>query len=200
MCLRLVSWGRTYCYTNQLTCDRNGGEGSDLVWLGCGDAVPKEVCVCLQQTGMHHGSHARFLHLFLALGLLGRGRGLLPGKCASSSEKGHLSRFDAFVHFSGPGKVQILIKGVVAKRLNNPAAKMEWHEISKGRHLGLLKNFLKGLGLPLKNAGQRAGTYNALLRQAGKPGRLVETKLKTKAGKKPWVAAKKTFRDLYKLV
>ena len=128
MCLRLVSWGRTYCYTNQLTCDRNGGEGSDLVWLGCGDAVPKEVCVCLQQTGMHHGSHARFLHLFLALGLLGRGRGLLPGKCASSSEKGHLSRFDAFVHFSGPGKVQILIKGVVAKRLNNPTENRSWEE------------------------------------------------------------------------
>ena len=64
----------------------------------------------------------------------------------------------------------------------------------------LLKHFLKGLGLPLKRAGQRAGKYNALLRQAGKAGRLVETKLKTKAGKKPWVAAKKTFRDLYKLV
>mgnify|MGYP000426588489 CR=1 FL=1 len=49
-----------------------------------------------------------------------------------------------------------------------------------------------------KNAGQRAETYNALLCEAGKAGRLVETKLKTKARKKPWVAAKNTFRDLYK--
>ena len=77
---------------------------------------------------------------------------------------------------------------MVAKRL----------KVSKGRHVGLLKHFLKGRGLPLKNAGQSAGTYNALLRQAGKAGRLVETNLKTKAGKKPWVAAKKISTDLHK--
>ena len=76
--------------------------------------------------------------------------------------------------------------------------KMEWHKTDKGRWLGLLKHFLKGLGLPLKNAGQRAETYNALLCEAGKTGRLVETKLITKAGKKPWVAAKNTSRDLYR--
>lgn len=78
--------------------------------------------------------------------------------------------------------------------------KMEWHHVSKGKEVGLLNNFLDGLGLPCKRSGQKAATYNALLRQAGKPGRLVETKLKTKAGRPPWVAGKNTFRDLYKLV
>jgi len=78
--------------------------------------------------------------------------------------------------------------------------KMEWHQVSKGRQVGLLNNFLDGLGLPRKRSGQKAVTYNGLLRQAGKSGRLVEKKLKTKAGRPPWVAGKSTFRDLYKLL
>jgi hypothetical protein len=77
-------------------------------------------------------------------------------------------------------------------------SKMEWHPTEHGKKVGLLKHFLASLGLPLKNAGQRAETLNGLLRQAGKTGRLVETKLKSKSGRKPWVAAKATFRDVYK--
>ena len=74
---------------------------------------------------------------------------------------------------------------------------MEWHQTDGGQSVGLLKHFLRALGLPLKNAGQRAGTLNTLLRQSGKTGRLVERKLKSKSGRKPWVAPKDTFRDIY---
>lgn len=77
---------------------------------------------------------------------------------------------------------------------------MEWHFTDGGRCVGLLKHFLRELGLPRKHAGQRADTYNALLRKAGKPGRLVEKRLQSKSGRPPWVASKDTFRDLYPLV
>lgn len=74
---------------------------------------------------------------------------------------------------------------------------MEWHLTDNGQRVGLLKHFLGALRLPLKNAGQRAGTLNGLLRQSGKTGRLVEKKLQSKTGRKPWVASKDTFRDIY---
>lgn len=75
--------------------------------------------------------------------------------------------------------------------------KMEWHQTQGGQSVGLLKHFLASLRLPLKNAGQRARTLNGNLRQAGKTGRLVQTRLKSKAGREPWVASRQTFRDLY---
>ena len=65
------------------------------------------------------------------------------------------------------------------------------------QRLYYLKHFLRALGLSLKNAGPRAGTLNMLLRQSGKTGRLVERKLKSKSGHKPWVAPEDTFRDIY---
>jgi len=88
-----------------------------------------------------------------------------------------------------------------AKGVKPPLAtlwsKMEWHLTEDGQRVGLLKHFLQSLGLPLKHTGQRASTLNGLLKKGGKTGRLVETKLKSKAGRKPWVARKDTFRDIY---
>ena len=78
-------------------------------------------------------------------------------------------------------------------------SKMEWHLDGKKR-VGLLNDFLGAAGLPRNNAGQRAATYNDLLCQAGKTGRVVETKLKSKGGRTPWVASKSTFRDIYQFL
>ena len=94
---------------------------------------------------------------------------------------------------AGPGQV----KGS-KPALAQVWSEMEWHETGRGK-VGLLKHFLGALKLPLKNPGSRAATLNALLRKAGKPGRLVEKKLKTKTGPPPWVASRDTFRDLYQL-
>ena len=71
-----------------------------------------------------------------------------------------------------------------------------WFFDVAARSTGQAGAFLKSLGLPLKHAGQRAGTLNGLLKRGGKTGRLVATKLKSKAGRKPWVARKDTFRDI----
>jgi hypothetical protein len=79
-------------------------------------------------------------------------------------------------------------------------SRMEWHPIGGTKTVGLLKHFLDALGLPLKHAGQRAATLNALLRQAGETGRLTERKLRTKTGRLPWVASKSTFRRIYQFL
>ena len=41
----------------------------------------------------------KLLTSIVGIGSIGKGGGLLPGRCASSSKKGHLSRFDVFVDF-----------------------------------------------------------------------------------------------------
>ena len=78
--------------------------------------------------------------------------------------------------------------------------KMEWPETAQGRTVGLLRHFLEEFSLPVNNAGQRADTYNALLREARYSGKFYETKLRNKAGRKPWVASKETFRAVYKFL
>jgi len=75
--------------------------------------------------------------------------------------------------------------------------KMEWVDAQGGGKVGLLKHFLEALALAKNNPGQRAGTFNSLLRAGGCEGRLYVAQLKGRCGRKPWVAAKSTFRDLY---
>ena len=76
--------------------------------------------------------------------------------------------------------------------------KVEWFQQQEGvDKVGLLKHFLQALQLPCKNPGQRAKTFNALLKRGCCKGHVFTGKLKNKCGRKPWVATKKTFRDLY---
>lgn len=77
--------------------------------------------------------------------------------------------------------------------------KMEWHQATDGR-VGLLSHFLAALDLDEDKPGDRATTFNQLLRKQGHAGRVYNTKLPSKAGRKPWVASKDTFRALYHLV
>ena len=76
--------------------------------------------------------------------------------------------------------------------------KVEWFKQHEGGDkVGLLKHFLEALQLPCKNPGQRAKTFNALLKRGRRPGRVFTGRLKNKCGRKPWVATKTTLRDLY---
>ena len=79
-------------------------------------------------------------------------------------------------------------------------SKMEWFEQQTGPNVGLLKHFLQGVRLPCKNPGQRASTFNSLLRKGRCQGRVISGRLKNKCGKRPWVATKQTFRKLYTFV
>ena len=65
--------------------------------------------------------------------------------------------------------------------------------------VGMLHHFLDALGVDCTHTGERAATYNTMLRQKGKPGRVEEKQLANKAGKSPWVATKDTFRDIYQI-
>ena len=78
--------------------------------------------------------------------------------------------------------------------------KMQWVRTAQGMEVALLRHFLEALGLPVNNAGQRAATFNTLLRQNGSSGKLFEAKIANKTGRKPWVGTKATFRDLYQFV
>ena len=79
--------------------------------------------------------------------------------------------------------------------------KMEWKkEKQQGRKVALLKHFLDALGLPSRNPGQRAKTFNAMLRRRGSEGKVFNGRLENKCGRKPWVASKATFRELYTYV
>jgi hypothetical protein len=74
---------------------------------------------------------------------------------------------------------------------------MEWVTSASGQKVGLLKHFLAALGVKDQHPGQRASTFNKLLRQAGHSGRVREEKVENHCGRKPWVAQKDTFRALY---
>ena len=74
---------------------------------------------------------------------------------------------------------------------------MEWVTAGNGEKVGLLKHFMMALGLKAEHPGQRAGTYNKLLQHAGHGGRLRERRVENRAGRKPWVATKDTYRQLY---
>ena len=78
---------------------------------------------------------------------------------------------------------------------------MQWHQDEDGNTVGLLKHFLKAvIGQQVgkqANAGQRAGTYNAMLREGGCQGQIYETKIRDMPGRDPWVASKSTFNALY---
>ena len=81
-------------------------------------------------------------------------------------------------------------------------SKMEWplekkDTKQKGTKVGLLSQYLKAFGLPGKNPGQRATTFNALLKKHSCKGKVYKGTLKGKCGSKPWVATKQTFRELY---
>ena len=78
--------------------------------------------------------------------------------------------------------------------------RMEWVTAGNGEKVGLLKHFMMALGLKAEHPGQRAGTYNKLLQHAGHGGRLRERRVENRAGRKPWVATKDTYRQLYPLV
>ena len=84
-----------------------------------------------------------------------------------------------------------------AEPLHEVWAAMEWSSTAQGQEVGLFRHFLAALGLPVNNAGQRAGTMNAMLQERRVSGRVFEAKLAQKAGRKPWVATKATFRALY---
>lgn len=97
----------------------------------------------------------------------------------------------------------------VKKPLAQLWSKMEWHQAVDGQRVGLLRHFLGALGLPVSDAHKRAATLNGLLVQAEKAdrkrgrvvkkrGRVQQKRLKGRTGKKPWVARKDTFRDVYR--
>ena len=79
-------------------------------------------------------------------------------------------------------------------------SKMEWFETRAGDKVGLLKHFLSAMDVFNLQPGERAATYNKLLRQRGFQGRVFEARLANKAGRPPWVATKDTFRELYTVV
>ena len=76
--------------------------------------------------------------------------------------------------------------------------KMEWlaHPSGSGSKVGLLKSFLEHLKLPGGNAGKRAAGLNQQLRASGRPERLFRGKV-GKAGSKPWLGSKATFRQVH---
>ena len=76
--------------------------------------------------------------------------------------------------------------------------KMQWCQSQDGRQVGLLKQYLQAFKLPVKNPGQRAATFNGILRDSGHVGRVYETRIKNKCGRAPWVASKATYRAIYK--
>ena len=67
--------------------------------------------------------------------------------------------------------------------------------------MGVLSQFLTGLGVPSSNPGtrpgQRGAECNDWLAEVGYDGRVHEAKLKGKCGKTPTVASKDTLRRLY---
>ena len=77
---------------------------------------------------------------------------------------------------------------------------MEWPDAEGGGKVGLLSQFLETCGRPHMDPGRRAKTLNAKLANARFDGKIYKTKLKTRCGKQPWVAARSTFRELYKHV
>jgi hypothetical protein len=135
----------------------------------------------------------------LAWGLWGRERIVLPGVCAIASRNAHLCRFEVLAHFFASGSLDFN-QGGGCQNLRCAAHLPPFPFLLCLSRCTIHHSLLCCCAAPRKRSGQKAVTYNGLLRQAGKPGRLVETKLKTKAGRPPWVAGKNTFRDLYKLV
>lgn len=76
--------------------------------------------------------------------------------------------------------------------------KMEWHRNpAGGPRLGQLSEFLKALRLPWGSPGKRAMNINRRMAASGESGRLVRVSL-GKAGSKPWVGSKTTFRQASK--
>ena len=84
-----------------------------------------------------------------------------------------------------------------------PALQAVWDEMEWETHpdtqekVGYCKHFLKALGLPHLALGQRATTFNKLLRNAGREERLERVTLPNKAGQKPWLGRKSFFVWLY---
>ena len=78
--------------------------------------------------------------------------------------------------------------------------KMGQLQTAGGQSVGLLKHRLAALKLPKKRPGQRAKTYNGPLQHSGKTGKLVEKKLRTKPGRRPWVGTQQIFRELYQCI
>ena len=76
---------------------------------------------------------------------------------------------------------------------------MEWFDAQgvQGK-VGLLYHFLEALGLPPGSAGKRAATFNAVLRRFGITGRLMQKKLRNRAGSALWVATREVYREIYK--
>jgi hypothetical protein len=78
--------------------------------------------------------------------------------------------------------------------------KMEWAAGEGGCEVGVLSQFLEKCGRPHMDPGRRAKALNAKLANERFDGRIYKSKLKTRPGKQPWVAARSTFRALYKHV
>ena len=60
-----------------------------------------------------------------------------------------------------------------------------------------LKHLLKLLRLPVRNAGQRAVTLNALLAQRGFRGRIFQKKVVNECGQEPWLLTEETLVAVY---
>ena len=78
-------------------------------------------------------------------------------------------------------------------------SKMEWYQTTNGTKVGMLHHFLDVVDVDCTHTGDRAATYNKMLRQKGKSGRVEEQKLANRPGKSPWVATKDTFRAIYEI-
>jgi hypothetical protein len=74
---------------------------------------------------------------------------------------------------------------------------MEWHIVPAGPPVGLLVQFLSGLGLSDGNPGKRAGSFNRKLRLAGNPSRIKQVEFPNKPGSQPWCATRSTLRMIY---
>ena len=84
--------------------------------------------------------------------------------------------------------------------LKHTFQEMEWPSLTSGVRVGLLKHFLEALKLPTRSAGKRAATFNRQLRKHKVKGRLSQEKLPQKCGRRPWVASRATFEQVYKFL
>ena len=77
---------------------------------------------------------------------------------------------------------------------------MEWARTPSGETVGVLNSFLKTVKVKSRHAGDKASTYNKLLKKAGHVEKLRRVKLEHRPGSDPWVGSKSLFTVLYKAV
>ena len=78
--------------------------------------------------------------------------------------------------------------------------KMEWFTDAHGEEVGLLSHFLRAVRLCGMQPGERGPVFNEILQRARHAGRVREERIPNRAGRKPWIATRDTFRVVYTFV